>query len=208
MWSKHVHHFRLNCQQHNWGDLYDHSMSMRTFTSLMKKIFIWALKIMRKFALACCDCILRRVVYLRMEILVILLLFTWNNAPLVIAGKSTVTAMLGVALCSLGEDITAIVGAQVPQVWVNDKPNLFILFLMSCQYFQTCLRNLACWLFFGLFWALSHSLFGLGDLCGLFGSLWLPYMGDWRPESLNLHVQFILLYVFFAHDEHSAVQAH
>lgn len=40
-----------------------------------------------------------------------------------IAGKSTVTAMLGVALRSLGEDITAIVGAQVPQVWVNDEPN-------------------------------------------------------------------------------------
>jgi hypothetical protein len=38
--------------------------------------------------------------------------------------------------------------------------------------------------------------------------LWLPYMGDWRPDSLNLHVQFILLYVFFAHDEHYAVQAH
>ena len=32
-------HARLN-SQHNWGDLYDHLMSMRIFTLIMNKIFI------------------------------------------------------------------------------------------------------------------------------------------------------------------------
>ena len=35
------------------------------------------------------------------------------------SGKSTTTAMLSVVLRNLGEDITAIVGAQVPQVFLG-----------------------------------------------------------------------------------------
>jgi hypothetical protein len=34
-----LNHSRLN-SQHNWGGLYDHSMSMRTFTVIVKMIFI------------------------------------------------------------------------------------------------------------------------------------------------------------------------
>jgi UDP-N-acetylmuramate-alanine ligase len=40
---------------------------------------------------------------------------------LVGAGKSTTTAMLSVVLRSLGEDISAIVGAQVPQVFLENN---------------------------------------------------------------------------------------
>ena len=45
--SKFVNHSRLN-MQHNWGDLSDHSMRKRIFTLIMIKIFIWALKCMKK----------------------------------------------------------------------------------------------------------------------------------------------------------------
>ena len=41
MCSKHATHSRLN-GQNDWGYLYDHLMSMRLFTLLMDKIFIWA----------------------------------------------------------------------------------------------------------------------------------------------------------------------
>ena len=34
-----LNHSRLN-SQHNWGGLYDHSMSMRIFTVIVKMIFI------------------------------------------------------------------------------------------------------------------------------------------------------------------------
>jgi hypothetical protein len=37
--SKYVNHFRLN-SQHNWGDLYDHFMSMSIFNLMLNKIFI------------------------------------------------------------------------------------------------------------------------------------------------------------------------
>ena len=42
-------HIRFD-SQHNWGNLYDHLMSMRVFILIMIKIFIWAPKIMRKVA--------------------------------------------------------------------------------------------------------------------------------------------------------------
>ena len=37
--SKYDNHSRLS-SEHNWEDLYDHSMHMRIFTSIMIKIFI------------------------------------------------------------------------------------------------------------------------------------------------------------------------
>ncbi|KAH8962198.1 hypothetical protein BDL97_05G088700 [Sphagnum fallax] len=42
-------------------------------------------------------------------------------------GKSTTVAMLAVALCSLGEDITVILGAQVPQEAVRDMFRKFVM---------------------------------------------------------------------------------
>jgi UDP-N-acetylmuramate-alanine ligase len=52
------------------------------------------------------------------------------------AGKSTTVAMLAVALCSLGEDITVILGAQVPQVlFFNQQADLGGVFSMICQTF-------------------------------------------------------------------------
>ena len=47
--SKYGNYSRLN-SQHNWGDLYDHFMNMSVFTSMLNKIFIWTLRIMRKVA--------------------------------------------------------------------------------------------------------------------------------------------------------------
>lgn len=41
------------------------------------------------------------------------------------AGKTTTTAMLSVVLRNLGEDITAIVGAQVPQVFLVITSSIF-----------------------------------------------------------------------------------
>ena len=44
--TKYSYHFGLD-SQHGWGDLYDYLMSMRIFTLMTKKIFIWAPKLMR-----------------------------------------------------------------------------------------------------------------------------------------------------------------
>ena len=49
--SKYYHHSRLN-NQHDWGDLYEHLIDTKTFTLMMNRIFIGALKIMRKMATA------------------------------------------------------------------------------------------------------------------------------------------------------------
>ena len=46
--SKCVIYSRFN-SQHNWGDVYDHLTRKRIFTSIMNKIFIRALKNMRKW---------------------------------------------------------------------------------------------------------------------------------------------------------------
>ena len=45
---KYANHSRLH-GQHDWGDMYDHLMSMRIFTLTMSKMFIWAQKIWGKW---------------------------------------------------------------------------------------------------------------------------------------------------------------
>ena len=45
--SKFANYSRFN-NQHNWGNLYDHLMSTRNFTLTIKKMFMWAPKIMRQ----------------------------------------------------------------------------------------------------------------------------------------------------------------
>ena len=51
MCSRNDNHSRLN-RQHNWRDVYGHLMSTRIFTLIIKKIFKWAPKVMRKVATA------------------------------------------------------------------------------------------------------------------------------------------------------------
>ena len=47
--SKYLNYSRLS-SQHVWGNQYGHLMSMRIFTLIMNKIFIWAPKILRQLA--------------------------------------------------------------------------------------------------------------------------------------------------------------
>ena len=48
--SKYANHSTLNSQNH-WGDLYDHLMTTKIFTSIVNKIFIRAPEIMRQMAI-------------------------------------------------------------------------------------------------------------------------------------------------------------
>ena len=49
--SKFVNHSRLT-SPHSWGDLYDHLMTSRIFTLIMKRITTWASRLMRKMETA------------------------------------------------------------------------------------------------------------------------------------------------------------
>ena len=49
--SKYDNHARLN-NQHNWGNLYYHLKNTTILTLIMNKIFIWALKTMKKVVTA------------------------------------------------------------------------------------------------------------------------------------------------------------
>ena len=51
--SKYVDHSRLNIQ-HNYGHLHDHLMSMKIFSLILNKMFIWAPKIMVKWLRPMC----------------------------------------------------------------------------------------------------------------------------------------------------------
>ena len=51
--SKYVDHSRLNIQ-HNYGHLHDHLMSMKIFSLILNKMFIWAPKIMVKWLRPLC----------------------------------------------------------------------------------------------------------------------------------------------------------